>query len=135
MTHLSPAAAMRRALPPASAACTARGSKDVAKHVAEDIAECVSCRSATSAAPTTRRRYVTHQLIHWPLAGPRDAAEQHILNRRIVEIGVRMPLHIHKTASRLAARKRMFIGPDLRYNFAHVAGAPRVRWVYRRSWW
>ena len=79
-----------------------------------------------SPAGRTGRSHVVQQLIDRLLAGPRDAPEQGPLNLAIGEIGVGVALHPHEGPGRLAAGECVFVGPDLRHDFALVvAGAAR----------
>src|SRR5277367_6220797 len=65
-------------------------------------------------------RYIIDKFVHGLLRGPRDAAQQHLLNLGIGEIGVGVSLHPDERARGLTTRERVFVSPDLRRNLTLV---------------
>jgi|SRR6516164_535951 len=66
------------------------------------------------------RRLVIDQSIDGFVSSPRDAAQQHLLNLVVGEIGVLVSLHPYECACGLSAGRRMFKGPDLGHYLTFV---------------
>ena len=73
------------------------------------------------------------------LAGPGDAAQQHLLDLIVAEVGVGVALHPDEGTCGLSAGECVLVGPDLRGDFALVCagagGCRRLRLSRGRESW
>src|SRR5260221_10372504 len=72
--------------------------------------------SAPASSATAGGRRAVHERVDRIVGGPGDAAQDHRLDLRVLEVRIRVPLHPHERPERLAAEDRAFVGPYLRHD-------------------